>query len=213
MSLILRLRMAGALALYGVLASTSGAMADSKPQCDTIAKDVEASVTKEPTKVLMIVEDALVINESCACEIVKTAIKASHADAAMVKQIVQTAVAVAPKMAPIIMDCSGSAPVEDKPETVSKATLSGKDAKNVTPEAVVPPKDGSSSGSDYYSGAGDIRGIYLMQPAVGGPSGTTSTPSNNNGGDGGGSNHHKPRGPRRPVVTPLSPSCSCVDTP
>jgi hypothetical protein len=150
----------------------------------------------------MIVEDALVINESCACEIVKAAITASHADAAMIKQIVQTAVAVAPKMAPVIMECSGASKEEDKAETVSKAVVSGKDAKNVLPEAVVPPKE--DGGSDYASGPGDIRGIYLMQPAVGGPGTTVEVPIKTP------RTHDKPRTPRNPEVTPMSPSCSCV---
>lgn len=207
MSPILKSRIAGAMSLCVILASTGGALADSKPQCDTIAKDVQASVTKEPTKVLMIVEDALVINESCACEIVKTAIVASHADAAMIKQIVQTALAVAPKMAPIIMECSGSTAVEGRTETVAKAT-SGKDAKNVLPEPVVPPKDASDS--DFSSAPHDIRGVYLMQPAFGGGF-VGNTPDDNGGGGGGNKPPHKPRGPRRPTVPPLSPSCSCVN--
>jgi len=49
----------------------------------------------------MIVEDALVINESCACEIVKAAITAAKADAPMVKRIVQAAVAVSPEDGPV----------------------------------------------------------------------------------------------------------------
>ena len=208
MSPILKLRIARAMSLCAILASTGGALADSKPQCDTIAKDVQASITKEPTKVLMIVEDALVINESCACEIVKTAIAASHANAAMVKQIVQTALAVAPKMAPIIMECSGSTAVEASTETVAKAT-SGKDAKNVLPESVVPPKE--TSDSDFSSGPHDIRGVYLMQPGFGGGFANSDTPDDNGGGDNGGKKPHKPRGPRRPIVTPLSPSCACVE--
>ena len=204
MSSILNSRMARALPLCALLASSSVAMADSKPKCGTIAKDVQASVTKEPSKVLMIVEDALVINESCACEIVKTAIAASHADAAMVKQIVQTAVAVAPKMAPVIMECSGAPKADEAPETVAKATPSGKDAKNVQPVAVVPPKEDGES--DFSTAPSDIRGIYLMQPAVGGPGITKTvevpvTPDK----------PRHPESPRIPIVTPMSPSCSCVN--
>lgn len=207
MSPILKSRIAGAVVLHAVLAFASGASAESKPRCDAIAKDVQASITKEPNKVLMVVEDALVINEGCACEIIKTAIKASHADAAMVKQIVQTALAVAPKMAPVIMECSGSVPVEAKAETVAKATASGKDAKNVLPEAVVPPKE---EGTDYSSAPLDIRGLYLMQPAFG--AAVVENNNNNDNEDTGdtGKHHNKPRSPRKPVITPMSPSCGCV---
>lgn len=206
MSAILNSRIARAFTLGAILAVPGVVMAESKPKCETIAKDVKASVTKEPTKVLMIVEDALVINEGCACEIVKTAIAASHADAAMIKQIVQTAVAVAPKMAPIIMECAGTTKPEEAPETVAKATLSGKDAKNVQPvqPEVVPPKDDSS---DNEHVVGDIHGIYLMQPAVGGPSVTRTVPPEDNGG---GKKHHRPQSPRTPPP-PMSPSCSCVN--
>ena len=197
MSPIIKLPVAGALVLSAFLALADSAMADPKPQCETIAKDVQSSIAKEPSKVLMIVEDALVINEACACEIIKAAISASHADAAMVKQIVQTAVAVAPKMAPVIMECSGTTAVADgQTDVVAKTAATGKDAKNVLPEAVVPPKEGS----DYSTiGLADIRGLYLMQPALGGPVVTTTPPHK----------HH----PRKPGPPPMSPSCACVNTP
>lgn len=204
MSPTIKLRIAGALALIGVLASAHGASAESKPQCESIAKDVRSSIAKEPTKVLMIVEDALVINEACACEIVKAAISASHADAAMVKQIVQTAVAVAPKMSPIIVECSGTSvetPAGDEDVVVAKA-VSGKDAKNVQPVSVVPPKEG---GSDFTPvGLSDIRGLYLMQPALSGPVVTTNTPPPDK------TPPTKKPPHRKPVVTPISPSCACV---
>jgi hypothetical protein len=154
------------LTLAGVLLS---AHAEEKSKCDKISHDVRESVTKDPSKVLMIVEDALVINESCACEIVKAAITASKADKPMVKQIVQTAVAVAPKMAPVIIDCAntlspGAVITEDAPPTVAR-TMGGKESKNVNPEPVVPPKDQES---DFSGSATGVRGVYLMAPAAGG---------------------------------------------
>ncbi len=190
MSPTLKIRAVGALALATLLASTSGAFADNRPSCEAIAKDVRASIAKEPKKVLMIVEDALVINEGCACEIVKAAIQVTNADAALKKQIVETAVAVAPKMSPVIMECAGmSSESEGHTEVVAKAT--GKDAKNVQPEVVTPPKE---SGSDYSSsGFSDIRGLYLMQPSLSGPVVTTTN------------RHH-----RKPHTQPLSPSQACV---
>lgn len=181
----------------------SSAFAGAPTKCDKIAQDVRESVTKEPSKVLMIVEDALVINENCACEIVKAAITASKADKAMAKQIVQTAVAVAPKMSPVIMECAnavspGAVEVSDQAQVASKK--SGKDAKNVLPgESVVPPADKST---DYTStGMASIRGVYLMAPAVGGflhDDGGDDTPGHRGG---------KPKPPRRRTTTdPLSPS-------
>lgn len=181
---------------------SASAFAGSPTKCDKIAQDVRESVTKEPSKVLMIVEDALVINESCACEIVKAAITASKADAPMVKQIVQTAVAVAPKMSPVIMECAnavspGAVEVSDQPKVAKK---SGKDAKNVLPgEGVLPPK--AEKTTDFSTSVASIRGVYLMAPAVGGflhDDGGDDTPEHRK---------NKPKPPRRKtVVDPLSPS-------
>jgi len=183
---------------------TTGAIAGAPSNCDKIAQDVRESVTKEPTKVLMIVEDALVINETCACEIVKAAITASNADQPMVKQIVQTAVAVAPKMSPVIIECAnavspGAVEGGDQAQTVSQK--SGKDAKRVVPsEAIQPPKDKSTDFSQSFTG---IRGVYLMAPAVGGflpieEDTEPETPKRRS---------DKPNHPKRKVVQePLSPS-------
>lgn len=215
MNSAIRTRITGlSLALLSVAAST---LASSPPNCDKIAQDVRESVTKEPSKVLMIVEDALVISESCACEIVKAAITASKADKPMVKQIVQTAIAVAPKMSPVIIECAnsvspGTVAISDKAETAS--TNSGKDAKNVLPggaEAIQPPKE---KGSDYSGGIAAIRGVYLMAPAVGGfVSNDDNGGGKDDGGDKPGHGGDKPKPPhRRTVPDPLSPSeaeCDC----
>ncbi len=133
--------------------------------CQGIADDVTAAVTKEPTKVLMIVEDALVINESCACEIIKAAIIASKADPTLVNQIVQTAISVSPKQSGIIMDCATAI----SPSSVSTAdmtviTSSGKDVKNPLPVEPAPAPEEE----DFTPIPSSIRGIYLMQPPAGG---------------------------------------------
>lgn len=173
--------------------------AEPAPKCSKIAQDVAESVTKEPAKVLMIVEDALVINEACACEVIKAAITASRADVPMVKQIVATAVAVAPKMAPVIMECANatSPGATDDVTTASVTTpVSGKDAKNVQPVTVEEPKTGGSE----YSGSASIRGVYLMAPAVGGFV-TTNEPEE----------PEKEGKPRKCKPQHMSPSCSCPD--
>ncbi|MFM2143373.1 MAG: hypothetical protein RLZZ476_1917, partial [Verrucomicrobiota bacterium] len=76
--------------------------------CSEISNDVRVAVEKDPSKVLMVVEDALVINEACAGDIVKSAIVASKADSTLAGQIVQTATSVSPKMAPVIADAAKS---------------------------------------------------------------------------------------------------------
>jgi hypothetical protein len=138
------------------------------PKCDQMASDVRNAVASDPAKTLMIVEDALVINESCACEIVRAAIEASKADDAMKQQIVQTALAVAPKMAPVINECSGMAgspptafavPTDSYEDPTYSGKGNGKGAKDVLP--VAPPVEDTP---DFAYLPGDIRGIYLMAP-------------------------------------------------
>ena len=174
---------------------------DAAPKCNKIAQDVTESITKEPSKVLMIVEDALVINESCACEIIKAAITASRADEPMVKQIVATAVAVAPKMSPIIVECANAtAPGAGDVTTVSEST-SGKDAKSVQPVTVEEPK----RAPDYSISGASIRGVYLMAPAVGGF--VTAQPDD----DFDEEDDEDDEKPRKDKCKPISPSCTCPD--
>ncbi len=135
--------------------------------CDDIARDVATAVEKEPGKVLMIVEDALVINESCACEIIRAAIIASKADAATVNQIVQTGITVAPKMAGVITDCASAASPGTTITSSQQMTAivdEKNPGKNPIVAAPVPP-----ASDDFYAMPGSIRGVYLIQPPAGGP--------------------------------------------
>jgi hypothetical protein len=138
----------------------------SAPNCDQIHADVSKAVAADPAKTLMIVEDALVINESCACEIVRAAISASKADPQMVRQIVQTAIAVDPKMAAVVTECAGLAEPGSE-VTAGDVTYSGKgggkNAKSVLP--IMPEEPPVATGrEDFYPIARDIRGVYLMAP-------------------------------------------------
>lgn len=129
--------------------------------CDDISKDVAAAIQKDPSKTLMIVEDALVINEGCACEIIKAAILSSQADSGLVNQIVQTGISVAPKMSGVIMDCATAVSpgsVTDVSATLASydPTDSGKNpSKNPLPVEPV---------EDDYTPTPSIRGVYLIQP-------------------------------------------------
>ena len=150
------------------------ANAGSRTPCDKISADVREAVSKDPAKVLMIVEDALVINETCACEIIKAAIVASNADEATVIQIVQTALAVAPKMAAVIAECAtaaapaagpaiaalgaggeGTTVVAESPTGGGKGVVA-----SVSPVAPVDVPDFSNAW------ATNVRGVYLVQPAA-----------------------------------------------
>jgi hypothetical protein len=151
--------------------AVSGASAQAASNCTEISNDVRVAVEKDPSKVLMVVEDALVINEGCAADIVKTAIIASKADATLAGQIVQTGVSVAPKMAGVINDAASSivpglaaaAPATDLERPI---TVSGKNPKNpivVDKNPVVP-----TSEPDFYIPS-SIRGVFLLMPPVSGP--------------------------------------------
>jgi len=135
----------------------SGALAyGAEPvNCDQVTADVRAAVTKEPKKVLVIVEDEMVANESCAGGIVRAAIQASQADADLVKQIVTTATNVAPRMSAVIAEAAaGVAP--DNSKDVAKSV---KQVIGVQPEA-------PTTGNDFSPAPVAIQGVYLIQPAA-----------------------------------------------
>ena len=169
MKTVLFSRFAGISACVFILA-VSGASAQSASNCTEISNDVRVAVEKDPSKVLMVVEDALVINEGCAADIVKTAIIASKADATLAAQIVQTGVSVAPKMAGVINDAAlsvvpGLAVAAPATEIERPITVSGKNPKNpiiVDKNPIVPATE------DFYIPS-SIRGVFLLMPPISGP--------------------------------------------
>ena len=130
--------------------------------CDKVSTDLKAAIEREPKKVLVFIEDAMVANESCACEIVKTAVQASKADGDLLKQIVLTATNVAPKMSAKIAECAGMAAPATAPGQIQGLDNS-KSVKQVM--AVAPPAD-TSTGPDFTGVPSDIRGVYLIQPSA-----------------------------------------------
>ncbi len=139
------------LALFaaGLLVSATASAAN----CDKVAADVRAAVEAAPQKVLIIVEDAMAANESCACEIVKAALQTSKANAELARQIVLTATNVAPNLSTLIAECARGVVVAS----------GGKEVKQVMD---IQPTAAASS--DYVKAPADIRGVYLIQPASGG---------------------------------------------
>jgi hypothetical protein len=133
----------------------------SAAQCDKVAADVRAAVEAYPSKVLVIVEDAMVANEACACEIVKTAISASNANADLTRQIVLTATNVAPNLTQLIAECARGVIAADgtagKTGKEVQEVFGGKEVKSV---AEVQPVN-----SVGYAPA-DIRSIYMIQPSA-----------------------------------------------
>jgi hypothetical protein len=64
--------------------------------CESLCAELFAAIRAEPDKMEMRLEEALVIHESCAAEIVTAAIDAVNADPAKVRKIVDTAMEIAP---------------------------------------------------------------------------------------------------------------------
>lgn len=164
-------RVASISACCCMLTFASASMAQSTANCVEIANDVSVAVGKDPAKVLMVVEDALVINEGCAADIVRSAILASKADATLANQIVQTAVSVAPKMAGVITDAASDvvpglalAAVAPAEEVVRPLTAEG---KNPGKNPIVPPAPVAQE-EDFFVPS-TIRGVFLIQPPASGP--------------------------------------------
>lgn len=156
------------------VALTLNAMGQPADHCADICNDVKIAVEKDPSKVLMILEDALVINEGCAADIVKMAITASKADEVLAEQIVQTGVSVAPKMEVAINEAATSllpglktaASVIKRPIAVSEKNP-GKNP--VEPKTLDSPEPTVSTGP--------VRGILLLPPVSGPlPPRTTTNP-------------------------------------
>jgi hypothetical protein len=160
-----------------LLLATAPAVMAQAGGCSEIANDVRVAVEKDPTKVLMVVEDALVINEGCAGEIVKAAITASKADATLANQIVSTASTVAPKQQVAINEAASSiipgiaAVAPPNPAVVAEQPVALTSEKNpgknpVMPKNPVAPP--APAEEDFYVPA-TIRGVFLIQPPASGP--------------------------------------------
>lgn len=76
--------------------------APAKIDCETLCGELFTSIRMEPDKMVMRLEEALVIHEACAGEIVTAAIDAVNADPARVRKIVETAMDLAPARAATI---------------------------------------------------------------------------------------------------------------
>ncbi|HRH95643.1 MAG TPA: hypothetical protein PLB55_06885 [Prosthecobacter sp.] len=168
MKAVLISRIASTSACMLMLACASVSSAQSAGNCTEISNDVRVAVEKDPSKVLMVVEDALVINEGCAADIVTAAIIASKADATLAGQIVQTAVSVAPKMAAVINDAAsaavpGLAAVAPTTEIVRPVTVAD---KNPGKNPVIPAEPVKE---EIFFVPSTIRGVFLIQPPASGP--------------------------------------------
>ena len=168
----LRSRFASPLACLLLVATAPAVMAQAG-NCSDIANDVRVAIEKDPTKVLMVVEDALVINEGCAGDIVKAAIVASKADASLANQIVQTATTVAPKQMVAINEAAAAivpgvavastalTASSEKPVTITSEKNPGKNPVLNSPD----PEDTTLDSPDPFF-TPTPRGVFLIQAPV-----------------------------------------------
>ena len=92
-------------ALFGAVLAATPAFADA-PDCYKVSTVIKKAVAAQPDKVLELVAAQVAQNESCACEVVKSAIVASNADKALVANIVDAAITAAPSKMRIIGQCA-----------------------------------------------------------------------------------------------------------
>ena len=142
------------------------------PTCPEIVAKLEKEVKAEPEKVLEAVRRALLENDACACDIVKTAIRASSASNDLVGQITEVAVATQPARYKEIVECVVS--VSPQSKAAVRAALArvfgskdGKGGKEVVLAPQLPPINETV--------VRDIPKLYF--PPLPPPS-TTATPSN-----------------------------------
>jgi hypothetical protein len=119
--------------------------------CTATARQVSRQVAAHPERTLIIVEDTLVVSDSCACEVVKAAIVAAKASAKLVGQIVLVAVNAAPAKATLISECAKAASPDAAAEVeaaVRKALGPDADRPSATPSATAPAAENTAPAPD-----------------------------------------------------------------
>lgn len=155
--------------------------------CNDVSQKTVAAIAKSPSKVLEVVSKLVASNEGCSCEIVKAAIIATEADKDLVGQIVETAIAAAPKESSLISTCALAVAPDAQSEIVAVVAklergagdgYSAKGGKVVTPPpavkanpldfpglGVVGPEIGSTGGAPLLpAGLPPVNGGFVTTP-------------------------------------------------
>jgi hypothetical protein len=144
----------GVLAFHLMGAGNGGA--EGRPSCAEVARKIQSDVAARPERVLIIVEDALVVDESCACEVVKAAIVASKAGPKLVGHIVFTAVTATAKSAALIAECATAASPDAAAEIRSALTKAlGENSSVVVSSPSPSPEAFAGQPSTSTSAAGE----------------------------------------------------------
>lgn len=181
-----------ALAALAVGTTSITAADVEKPDCAVVIQHLEKEIAKDPSRLILAVEDALTLNEKCACEIVHTAITVSKADSEMVGNIVSAAVKTAPTAASTIAECALAASPKSASAIKSAMTAAlgqgdigggnGKETVSSGKEPVGSGKEVVASGKSPVMGKEPVAmkedhqsngegvlltGIYLFPPGIG----------------------------------------------
>lgn len=187
--------------------------------CIALSQSVSLKVSSDKSQVLEIVSKEIAAAPSCACEIVKAAIKSSKANNELVGQIVETAISVAPEQRDTIVKCATSAAPDAYLEIKMAAAASRADGQNNNPlnvpgiNPLASPLSsftegggaGGTTGGGGGIGAGGLGSLLGRLPAGGLPGGFFgATPGGSGnpglGGGGGGGGIINP-----PVTTIVNP--------
>lgn len=141
------------LALLAATYRTPGeAVKDS--DCSSLGLSVQQRVKLDSSKILEIVEAEITANPGCSCEVVKAALTAAGADAALTASVVEVAATAAPDSMRIISQCAIAAVPESLTEVQAvlakldpnsgegdsaKSAKSSKSAKD-SKDPIIPPK-------------------------------------------------------------------------
>jgi len=134
----------------------------SAPNCSEIHRAVKKYVEDHPERVLEVVALQIGHNPSCACEVVKAAIIASEADTALVVEIVEAAIEVAPSSFRIIGQCA----IAVAPDALSEVQT-------------IVNKYGAVSGDSGFGAKGNEISEKSAKGAKGGAGGDIYDPSQN----------------------------------
>jgi len=134
----------------------------SAPNCSEIHRAVKKYVEDHPERVLEVLALQIGHNPSCACEVVKAAIIASEADTALVVEIVEAAIEVAPSSFRIIGQCA----IAVAPDALSEVQT-------------IVNKYGAVSGDSGFGAKGNEISEKSAKGAKGGAGGDIYDPSQN----------------------------------
>lgn len=147
---------------------------------------IKNAVSADKTKVVEIVSREVAGTPTCACEVVKSAIEASNANATTVASIVEAAIVAAPDQMNLIAKCALTAAPDASAAVYAMVAKLGANAgensrDSKDSKAVIPSSQAGNNVLDFPTGPADGSSIgNQVGPAAGLASGTA-------GGAGGGS--------------------------